>query len=46
MGIKLTPAEIRQLCSLRREGYTLDKIAEMTWESKGVVCKYTKGMIK
>lgn len=46
MGVRLTPAEIRQLCSLRREGYTLDKIAEMTGKSKGVVCKYTKGMIK
>ena len=42
MGVRLTPAEVRQLCSLRREGYSYDRIAEISGRSVGAVKKYTK----
>ena len=46
MGVRLNFSEVCRIRELREKGYTLDRIAEITGKSKGVVCKYTKNLIK
>lgn len=46
MGVRLNFSEVCKIRELREKGYTLDQIAEITGKSKGVVCKYTKDLIK
>lgn len=45
MGVRLNFSEVCRIRELREKGYTLDRIAEITGKSKGVVCKYTKNLI-